>query len=109
AVRRSGASGATNKMNDSYLNFVNSPFGARLARSLGLPKPEVLRRYRADQPEFGGLVAIGAGREPRLLDALANLVASIGVTSVAHEGAGLWVPLANRHGLMTGRFEAAEA
>jgi 3-oxoacyl-[acyl-carrier protein] reductase len=96
-------------MNDSYLNFVNSPFGARLARSLGLPKPEVLRRYRADQPEFGGLVAIGAGREPRLLDALANLVASIGVTSVAHESAGLWVPLANRHGLMTGRFEAAEA
>lgn len=96
-------------MNDSYLKFVNSPFGARLARSLGLPKPEVLRRYRADRPEFEGLVAIGAGREPRLLDALANLIASIGVTSVAHESAGLWVPLANRHGLMTGRFEPAES
>ncbi|HEX3637655.1 MAG TPA: 3-oxoacyl-ACP reductase [Paraburkholderia sp.] len=96
-------------MNDSYLNFVNSPFGARLARSLGLPKPEVLRRYRADQPEFDGLIAIGAGREPHLLDALANLVNSIGVTSVAHESAGLWVPLANRHGLMTGRFEPAES
>ncbi|MFM0336255.1 3-oxoacyl-ACP reductase [Paraburkholderia fungorum] len=96
-------------MNDSYLNFVNSPVGARLARSLGLPKPEVLRRYRADQPEFDGLVAIGAGREPHLLDALANLVASIGVTSVAHESAGLWVPLANRHGLMTGRFEPADS
>jgi 3-oxoacyl-[acyl-carrier protein] reductase len=95
-------------MNDSYLNFVNSPFGARLARSLGLPKPEVLRRYRADHPEFEGLVAIGAGRAPHLLDALAHLVASIRVTSVAHESAGLWVPLANRHGLMTGRFEAAE-
>ncbi|MDT8842315.1 3-oxoacyl-ACP reductase [Paraburkholderia fungorum] len=95
-------------MNDSYLNFVNSPFGARLARSLGLPKPEVLRRYRADRPEFDGLIAIGAGREPHLLDALANLVASIGMTTVAHESAGLWVPLANRHGLMTGRFEAAE-
>ncbi|MFM0200127.1 3-oxoacyl-ACP reductase [Paraburkholderia fungorum] len=96
-------------MNDSYLNFVNSPFGARLARSLGLPKPEVLRRYRADRPEFDGLIAIGAGREPHLLDALANLVKSIGVTSVAHESAGLWVPLANRHGLMTGRFEPAES
>ncbi|MFM0648752.1 3-oxoacyl-ACP reductase [Paraburkholderia bryophila] len=95
-------------MNDSYLNFVNSPFGARLARSLGLPKPEVLHRYRADQPEFSGMVALGAGREPHLLDALANLVASIGVTSVAHESAGLWVPLANRRGLMTGRFEAAD-
>ncbi|RDK03595.1 3-oxoacyl-ACP reductase [Paraburkholderia lacunae] len=96
-------------MNDSYLNFVNSPFGARLARSLGLPKPEVLRRYRADQPEFDGLVAIGAGREPQLLETLASLVASIGMTSVAHESAGLWVPLATRHGLMTGRFEPADA
>ncbi|MDR6410429.1 3-oxoacyl-ACP reductase [Paraburkholderia sp. 22099] len=96
-------------MNDSYLNFVNSPLGARLARSLGLPKPEVLRRHRADEPEFGGVVAIGAGREPQLLDALANLVASIGVTSVAHESAGLWVPLATRHGLMTGRFEPADS
>ncbi|WP_345813803.1 3-oxoacyl-ACP reductase [Paraburkholderia sp. PREW-6R] len=94
-------------MNDSYLNFVNSPFGARLARSLGLPKPEVLRRYRTDRPEFDGMVAIGAGREPALLDALAHLVKSIGVTSVAHESAGTWVPLANRHGLMTGRFEPA--
>ncbi|HZZ10634.1 MAG TPA: 3-oxoacyl-ACP reductase [Paraburkholderia sp.] len=96
-------------MNDSYLNFVNSPFGARLARSLGLPKPEVLRRWRAGEPEFEGLVAIGAGREPHLLDALANLVATTGMTSVAHESAGLWVPLANRHGLMTGRFEPADA
>ncbi|SIT39847.1 Short-chain dehydrogenase/reductase SDR [Paraburkholderia ribeironis] len=96
-------------MNDSYLNFVNSPFGARFVRALGLPSPEVLRRYRADQPEFEGLVAIGAGRAPHLLDALASLVVSIGVTSVAHESAGLWVPLAQRHGLMTGRFEPAEA
>jgi 3-oxoacyl-[acyl-carrier protein] reductase len=96
-------------MNDSYLNFVNSPFGARLARTLGLPKPEVLRRYRAERPEFDGLIAIGAGREPHLLDALANLAGSIGVTSVAHESAGLWVPLANRHGLMTGRFQPAQS
>ncbi|OLL32062.1 3-oxoacyl-ACP reductase [Burkholderia sp. SRS-W-2-2016] len=96
-------------MNDSYLKFVNSPFGARLARSLGLPKPEVLRRYRADRPEFDGLIAIGAGREPQLFDALAKLVASVGMTSVAHDSAPGWVPLATRHGLMTGRFEPAEA
>ncbi|MCC8401567.1 3-oxoacyl-ACP reductase [Paraburkholderia sp. MMS20-SJTN17] len=96
-------------MNDSYLNFVNSPFGGGLVRSLGLPKPEVLRRYRADRPEFDGLIAIGAGREPRLLDALASLVASVGMTSVAHDSAALWVALANRRGLMTGRFEPAEA
>ncbi|HEV3423548.1 MAG TPA: 3-oxoacyl-ACP reductase [Paraburkholderia sp.] len=96
-------------MNDTYLNFVNSPFGARVVRSLGLPKPEVLRRYRADQPEFDGLVAVGAGREPQLLEALAGVIARSGFTSVAHESAGLWVPLANHHGLMTGRFEPAEA
>ena len=96
-------------MNDTYLNFVNSPFGARLARSIGLPKPEVLRRYRADHPEFDGLVAVGAGREPHLLDALAGVIARTGFTSVAHQSAGLWVPLAARHGLMTGRFEPAEA
>ena len=95
-------------MNDTYLNFVNSPFGARLVRSLGLPKPEVLRRYRADQPEFDGLVAVGAGREPHLLGALADVIARTGLTSVAHQSAGLWVPLATRHGLMTGRFEAAD-
>jgi 3-oxoacyl-[acyl-carrier protein] reductase len=96
-------------MKDTYLNFVNSPFGARLVRSIGLPKPEVLRRYRADQPEFDGLVAIGAGRQPHLLDALAGMIARSGFTSVAHESAGLWIPLAARHALMTGRFEPAEA
>ncbi|WP_109478383.1 3-oxoacyl-ACP reductase [Paraburkholderia sp. C35] len=95
-------------MNDSYLNFVNSPLGARVARSLGLPKPEVLRRYRADAPEFDGIAAVGAGPAPQLLDALAGVIAHLGITSVAHASAGLWVPLANRHGLMTGRFEPTD-
>ncbi|SIT36517.1 3-ketoacyl-(Acyl-carrier-protein) reductase [Paraburkholderia piptadeniae] len=95
-------------MNDSYLNFVNSPLGARVARSLHLPKPEVLRRYRADAPEFDGIVAVGAGPSPQLLDALAGVIARIGMTSVAHAGASAWMPLANRHGLMTGRFEPAQ-
>ncbi|MEX3935056.1 3-oxoacyl-ACP reductase [Paraburkholderia phymatum] len=95
-------------MNDSYLNFVNSPLGARLARSLHLPKPEMLRRYRADAPEFDGIVAVGAGPSPQLLDALAGVIARIGMTSVAHAGASAWMPLANRHGLMTGRFEPAD-
>ncbi|WP_114814653.1 3-oxoacyl-ACP reductase [Paraburkholderia kururiensis] len=96
-------------MNDAYLNFVNSPLGGKLVRTLGLPKPEVLRRYRADQPEFDGLVAIGAGREPQCLDALAGVIARLGMTSVAHESAALWMPLAARHGLMTGRFEPVDA
>ena len=34
-------------MKDRYLDFVNSPFGMSIARSLGLPRPEVLRRCAA--------------------------------------------------------------
>lgn len=96
-------------MKDSYLNFVNSPFGARVARTLGLPKPEVLRRLRATEAEFDRLVVLGAGPAPQLLDALADVIAHTGATSVAHAGASGWVPLANRHGLMSGRFEPVEA
>jgi 3-oxoacyl-[acyl-carrier protein] reductase len=99
-------------MTDSYLNFVNSPFGARIARALGLPKPVVLRRLRADQPgeaEFDRLIVLGAGPAPQLFDALADLIAHLGATSVAHAGAIAWLPLANRHGLMSGRFEPVEA
>ncbi|GAB2880945.1 3-oxoacyl-ACP reductase [Paraburkholderia jirisanensis] len=99
-------------MTDSYLNFVNSPFGARIARALGLPRPEVLRRWRADQadqPELDRLIVLGAGPAPQLFDALADVIAHLGATSVAHAGARAWLPLANRHGLMSGRFEPVEA
>ena len=92
-------------MNDAYLNFVNSPFGARLASALGLPKPAVLRRYRADRPEFEGWIAVGAGPQNRMLEALAGMIARTGMTGVAHESAGLWISLAQRHAMMTGRFE----
>ena len=37
-------------MTDSYLDFANSPIGARLAQTLGLPKPLKLERYTAGQP-----------------------------------------------------------
>ena len=37
-------------MTDSYLDFANSPIGARLAQTLGLPKPLKLERYKAGQP-----------------------------------------------------------
>ncbi len=80
-------------MKDRYLDFVNSSFGAGVARSIGLPRPEVLRRYRADQPEFGGMAAIGAGPSPALFDALVVVLHAIGMTSVAHESAHGWLPL----------------
>lgn len=59
-------------MKDRYLDFVNSPFGNSIARTLGLPKPEVLRRHRAGDAEFGGMAAIGAGPSPMLFDALSS-------------------------------------
>jgi 3-oxoacyl-[acyl-carrier protein] reductase len=37
-------------MTDSYLDFANSPVGARLATALGLPKPLKLERYKPGQP-----------------------------------------------------------
>ena len=93
-------------MKDRYLDFVNSPFGARVARSIGLPKPEVLRRFVPGQPEFGGIAAIGAGPEPTLFDPLMAVLGSLGMTGVAHESALDWLTVAARHGAMSGRFEA---
>jgi 3-oxoacyl-[acyl-carrier protein] reductase len=92
-------------MKDRYLDFVNSPFGTRIARSLGLPRPEVLRRHRADRAEFGGMAAIGAGPSPARFDDLMAVLSAIGMTSVAHESASGWLPVAARHGAMSGRFE----
>ncbi|WP_277187890.1 3-oxoacyl-ACP reductase [Caballeronia sp. BR00000012568055] len=92
-------------MKDRYLDFVNSPFGTRIARTLGLPKPDVLRRHRADQAEFGGMAAIGAGPSPGLFDTLVAVLSGIGITGVAHDSAPDWLPCAARHGAMSGRFE----
>jgi 3-oxoacyl-[acyl-carrier protein] reductase len=96
-------------MKDAYLNFVNAPFGARVAGALGLPKPVALRRYRANEAEFDGIVALGAGAAPQSLDLLADTIAQLGLASVAHPGALAWIPLAHRRGLMTGRFEPVDA
>lgn len=92
-------------MKDRYLDFVNKPFGASVARSIGLPRPEVLRRHAKGQSEFGGIAAIGAGPSPTLFEPLMTLLGSIGMTSVAHESALDWLQVAARHGAMSGRFE----
>jgi 3-oxoacyl-[acyl-carrier protein] reductase len=92
-------------MKDRYLDFVNSPFGASVARSIGLPQPEVLRRHARGRAEFGGIAAIGAGLSPTLFEPLMTLLGAIGMTSVAHESALGWLPVAARHGAMSGRFE----
>jgi 3-oxoacyl-[acyl-carrier protein] reductase len=56
-------------MSDRYLNLVNSPIGAKVASTVGLPRPAVLRRYQAGDPIVPGPVLLGstAGRVPAAL------------------------------------------
>jgi 3-oxoacyl-[acyl-carrier protein] reductase len=94
-------------MNDSYLHFANSAVGARLTQALGLPRPVVLERYAAGQPVIDGSVLLGGGGEPQLLEALAATLGAIGAQTLAHAGLPQWLPLANKAGLMTGRWGVA--
>lgn len=96
-------------MKDRYLDFVNSPFGTSLARALGLPKPEVLRRHRSGVAEFGGMAAIGAGPSPELFEQLIAVLTAIGMTGIAHDSAPGWLTLAHARGAMTGRFQPRRA
>ncbi|CAH2775261.1 MAG: hypothetical protein CBARDCOR_2605 [uncultured Caballeronia sp.] len=52
-------------MKDRYLDFVNSPFGASVARSIGLPQPEVLRRHVQGRGEFDGIAPLERDRRLR--------------------------------------------
>ncbi|MEG0241473.1 MAG: short chain dehydrogenase, partial [Pseudomonas sp.] len=50
-------------MSDSYLSFVNSAWGRRLAQAIGLPQPLALQRHRSGQQGLANPVIIaGAGR-----------------------------------------------
>lgn len=50
-------------MSDSYLSFVNSPWGGRLARAIGLPQPLPLQRHRSGQQGLvNPVIVAGAGR-----------------------------------------------
>ena len=91
-------------MNDTYLDFANSAFGAWLTKALGLPKPLVLERYTAGQPVIKGSVLLGAGGEPQLLEALAAALKSMGAQTLSHARLPQWMPVANKAGLMTGRW-----
>ena len=91
-------------MTDSYLDFANSALGAWLTNALGLPKPLVLERYRAGQPVIKGAVLLGGGGEPQLLAALAAALKSMDAQTLAHARLPQWMPLANKAGLMTGRW-----
>ena len=53
---------------DLFTQVVNSGPGSFLAKQLGVPQPETLRRYRAGQPPLGGSLLIGG--EGRVVEPL---------------------------------------
>jgi 3-oxoacyl-[acyl-carrier protein] reductase len=75
-------------MSDRYLNLVNSPIGAKVASTVGLPRPAVLRRYQAGEPIVPGPVLLGStsGAAP---DELVKIVSAAGADAVVvpEEGA----------------------
>ena len=91
-------------MKDGYLDFANSPMGAKLINALGLPKPLQLERYKAGQPVVQGTVLVGGGGEPELLTSLAKVFKAVGAQTLAHEKLPQWVATANQVGLTTGRW-----
>jgi len=54
-------------MNDSYLKFVNNPFGGKLSSMLGLPQPRILERYETSGPCINGKVLVGAVSKQSIL------------------------------------------
>lgn len=91
-------------MKDGYLDFANSPMGAKLVNALGLPKPLPLERYKSGQPVVQGSVLIGGSADSQILEALATVMKSIGAQTVAHERVPQWIATANKAGLTTGRW-----
>jgi len=91
-------------MKDGYLDFANSPMGAKLVNALGLPKPLPLERYKAGDPVVKGSVLVGGSDGSQLLEALSHVFKSIGAQTVAHERLPQWISVANKVGLTTGRW-----
>lgn len=54
-------------MNDSYLRFVNKPFGAKLSSLFGLPQPRILERHTPNSPFINGPMLIGAASSQSIL------------------------------------------
>ncbi|MCK0177212.1 MULTISPECIES: 3-oxoacyl-ACP reductase [Mycobacteriaceae] len=59
--------------NDLYTQIVHSGPGSFLAKQLGIPQPETLRRYRPDQPPLPGALLIGG--EGRVVEPLRTALA----------------------------------
>ncbi|HEY3716963.1 MAG TPA: 3-oxoacyl-ACP reductase [Jatrophihabitantaceae bacterium] len=68
-------------MSDRYLNLVNSGMGKTMASRLGLPRPEVLRRYHVGDPLLPGPLLLGgsSGSGGSVLAGLAGVLKAAGV------------------------------
>ncbi|GGL23324.1 3-oxoacyl-ACP reductase [Phycicoccus endophyticus] len=65
---------------DRYTAFVNTGVGARLATSLGLPRPVPLRRYTPGQPVTEGQVLVGGHGDTPAVTALRGGLTAAGVS-----------------------------
>jgi len=65
-------------MTDAYSQIVNNPFGAFVARNLGLPRPVELDRYRPGAPLIDGRVLVGAAPGGRCTAAVSAVLAEAG-------------------------------
>src|SRR4051794_38642169 len=70
-------------MSDWYRDFANSGFGTTITKSLGLPRPAVLRRYEPGQPLLPGPVVVGSAGEGRLREEVTQLLKEAGVPVVS--------------------------
>ncbi len=62
-------------MPDTYTQLINNPVGGFIAKSLGLPQPVQLDRYREGAPLIGGAVLAGSAPGGRLSAAIAGVLA----------------------------------
>src|SRR6476469_3930258 len=74
-------------MSDKYLNLVNSPIGAKVASTVGLPRPAVLRRFHAGDPIVPGPVLLGS-TEGTVSPTLSEIVTSAGAEAVTEPSEG---------------------
>jgi 3-oxoacyl-[acyl-carrier protein] reductase len=94
-------------MSDSYLQFANSPWGARVASALGLPRPVPLDRFQSHLPVMQGEVLISAAESPSLLPTLVQACRAMQLSTVSHDVPN-WTALCNQAGMMSGRWRVGD-
>lgn len=73
-------------MTDNYAAFVNSAVGGRVARSLGLPRPSVLRRFAPGAPLVPGPVLLGGHGSAPVADVVRRMLRDEGVEVIEQLG-----------------------